>query len=102
VIVTGGTVFIRQCDQLPQVTLRGARVVMEVSEPACMHDYANFLAHRIPQGSEITGCTFFTLEAWAQQEARERLAMAQAEARNDATPGWARRIWTRIAGKAST
>lgn len=101
-IVTGGTVFIRQADQLPQITLRGARVVMEVSEPAEMQDFIAFMNHRLDPGSLVTGCTFFTLESWAQVEATERIALVKADVRNEVVPGWGRRMWQRLTRKVST
>lgn len=98
-IVTGGTVFIRQCDKLPQITLRSANVVMELPEPATMADFTVFLAQHVGRESDVRYCSFYTLESWAQIQAREQLQVAKVDARQDqAAPGWAKRTWSRIVG----
>lgn len=101
-IINGGTVFIRIGDQLPELTIRNAKVVMDVSEPATMESFSAFLSNHLAGGSDVRYCAFYTLESWAEFEAIERIGIAKAGARNDAAPGWGRRIWQRITGQAST
>lgn len=73
-VILGGQVQILERDTLPSVTITGAVIIVELPKGSSMNDYSEYLTARVGPGSSITGCTFRSIEYWAEQKAEESIA----------------------------
>lgn len=78
--IQGGKLFIRRDEQLPQMIIRDADVILDMERAVSEQEIVNFLASRCGRGSDIQHCNIMTIDFFGKKVANEFISRAKREA----------------------